>query len=93
MNDENDSETEVKLTPIPEGGWTPEHLGNTVILKMEYGTVVEDRIIRMELNGHVFVGPSLEIGMLLARQDYIGSAIEVYENWQKALRDSMEDLE
>ena len=94
-NEPNWTETiEQELTEIPPGGWMPEHIGEEVVLQMPFGTIVNDRIIRVDLGHDALIGPSLEIGMLLARQDYIMQAQQAYQAWADSIRDALDgDLE
>lgn len=86
--DEEDPEV---LTEIPEGGWTEEHEGLEVRLKMPMGTVITDRIIGLPIGGGgAIFGPTQELGMILARADYAAQAVAAYSAWQNALGEDFE---
>jgi hypothetical protein len=82
-----------EITEIPEEGWAEEDIGKTVRLKMPHGTVIDDTIVFLEINGLQYIGPATEVGMLLARRDYSDAAIQFYEMWKESMREAMEDLE
>tara|TARA_R110000787_G_scaffold255235_1_gene360532 strand:+ start:556 stop:813 length:258 start_codon:yes stop_codon:yes gene_type:complete len=64
------------ITPIPHNGWTDEDIGLQVKLMMPHGTAFTDIIIAIPHEGHILIGPSTEIGMLIAR---IGMVIPVVQ--------------
>lgn len=82
-----------EITEIPEQGWTEDDIGKLVRLKMAHGTVIEDTIIFLDINGVQYIGPANEIGGLVARQDYSNAAIQFYEEWKASMKSAMEDLE
>lgn len=81
-------------TEIPEGGWTEEHDGDLVALTMPLGTVIEDQIISMPIEGgKMLYGPSQEIGMILARASYAMAAQQAAHEYQANLEKQAEDWE
>ena len=81
-------------TEVPEGGWTEEHDGDLVKLTMPLGTVIEDQIISMPIEGgSMLYGPSQEIGMILARASYAMAAQQAAYEYQANLEKQAEDWE
>ena len=86
---------ERELTEIPEGGWTDEHEGMEVRLMMPMGTIIDDNIISLPIEGGVLFGPSQELGMILARADSALRAQMAHAAWvqQMAATTEMDDDE
>ena len=81
----------MSVTPIPEGGWSEEDVDREVTLLLEHGTVLSDVIIMLTYNGRTYIGPSIEVGTIVARTDYAMGAQRFVEEQQQRIRDSMED--
>ena len=85
---------ETKLTEIPEDGWNESHDGLQVRLMMPLGTIIEDEIIGLPVEGgQMIYGPSQEIGMILARAAYAMQAQEAARAWTISTQKQMEDWE
>tara|TARA_R110002020_G_scaffold45444_1_gene129944 strand:+ start:138 stop:416 length:279 start_codon:yes stop_codon:yes gene_type:complete len=80
----------INLTKIPEDGWDESHLGLEIVLKLPYGTILRDTIVKVPLMFEVkdssggvsviikdeIIGPSIEVGTILARMGYAAPVIE-----------------
>tara|TARA_B110000211_G_scaffold230219_1_gene289365 strand:+ start:1938 stop:2204 length:267 start_codon:yes stop_codon:yes gene_type:complete len=71
----------MKPTPIPEDGWTEDHIGQQVWLKMPQGTLVEDRIVFINTHDGQVIGPATELGALAARMSYVIPILQAHEEW------------
>lgn len=84
-------------TPIPEGGWNETHIGNEIVLKLPHGTLVEDRIVFLNvfLNVNVgaqqIIGPATELGMLAARMSFVTPLLQQHDRWVMSIDDETED--
>ena len=89
------TENEIEwITEIPEGGWTEEHDGVRVRLQMPMGTMIEDEILGLPLEGgKMLYGPSQELGMILARAEYAMAAQFAAAEWAAKLEKAAEELE
>ena len=83
---EEQAQEEKTLTEIPEDGWEDIHDGQKVRLKMPMGTIIEDEIIGLPLEGgKMLYGPSQELGMILARAEYAMAAQFAAAEWAAKL--------
>jgi hypothetical protein len=81
----------MKPTPIPEDGWTEADIGREVILKMPHGTLVEDRIVFINVpHGTQYIGPATELGMMTARMSYVIPILQATDEWLMNMDDDTE---
>ena len=91
---EEETQNENGLTEIPEEGWNETHDGLKVRLKMPMGTIIEDEIIGLPLEGgKMLYGPSQEMGMILARAEYAMAAQVAAAEWAAKIEKMAEDFE
>ena len=84
-------EIERELTEIPANGWGVEHIGMKVVLMQPFGTVLPDTIVRVDMGEHAIIGPSIEIGGIIARKDFVLQAMQAYQDWMNSIRESLGD--
>lgn len=76
---------------IPADGWKQEHIGMKVRYSLPLGTMVDDVIIELNIGGSMVIGPSFELGMILARQDYAMQAQAAFKAWQEKIQQEFGD--
>ena len=91
---EEETQNENALTEFPEEGWNETHDGQKVRLRMPMGTIIEDEIIGLPLEGgKMLYGPSQELGMILARAEYAMAAQIAAAEWAAKIEKMAEDFE